>query len=115
MAVVCAFGPSGWSQSSRGTSTANSRTAPHQGKKNVGPIKQIGKGGEDIGVGAARGTADVAKGTAGAVGNLAHGKVGDAAASFGKDVGGLGKNVAVGTGKGVDWIGTGIGGAFKKL
>ena len=35
--------------------------------------------------------------------------------SFGKGVAGLGKNVTVGTGKGVGKIGKGVGGEFKKL
>jgi hypothetical protein len=41
--------------------------------------------------------------------------VGGTAASFGKGAGGLAKNVAVGTGKGVGWIARGLGGEFKKL
>jgi hypothetical protein len=114
MAVICGFGVSGWSQSGPGTTAAKAQTTVHQDKE-VGPVKEIGKGGEDIGVGAARGTAEVAKGTAGAIGNLAHGRVGGAAASFGKGAGGMAKNVAVGTGKGEGWIGRGIGGEFKKL
>jgi hypothetical protein len=34
---------------------------------------------------------------------------------LGKSAGGLGKNVAVGAGKGVSKLGKGIGGEFKKL
>ncbi|MGA3327650.1 MAG: hypothetical protein ABSF45_24585 [Terriglobia bacterium] len=114
-AAICALGVCGRGQSRPGASGADPQTAPHQDKAEVGPVREIGKGGEDIGIGAARGTADVAKGTAGAIGNLAHGSVGSAVASFGKGAGGLAKNVAVGTGKGVAWIGRGIGGEFKKL
>jgi len=36
-------------------------------------------------------------------------------ASLGKGAGGLGKNVTVGTGKGVGKIGKGVGGELKKL
>ena len=115
MAVICALGVCAWGQSPPGASVADAQTIPHQDKTEVGPVKEIGKGGEDIGIGAARGTADVAKGTAGAIGNLAHGSVGGAVASFGKGAGGCAKNVAVGTGKGVAWVGRGIGGEFKKL
>ena len=115
IAVICGLGVCGWSQSGPSITVADAQTTRHQDKQEMGPAKEIGKGGEDIGIGAARGTADVAKGTMGAIGNLAHGSVGGTAASFGKGAGGLAKNVAVGTGKGVGWIARGLGGEFKKL
>ena len=94
---------------------AKEKETDQKAKPARGPGKEMGKGGEDIGVGVAKGTGDLAKGTAGGVGNLVRGNVGSAGASFGKGAVGFGKNVGVGTGKGVGKIGKGIGGEFKKL
>jgi hypothetical protein len=131
IAVACAFGICGWGQSPPApasvdkqapstedeTKTAVTETPknPPRDRKKTGPGKEMGKGGEDIGVGAAKGTGDLAKGTGQAVGHLATGNFGSAGASFGKGVGGMGKNVAVGTGKGLGKLGKGVGGEFKKL
>jgi hypothetical protein len=109
LAVCC------WGQSTPEYASAEAQKTNHKVKKTRTPGKEMGKGGEDIGVGAAKGAGDLAKGTAGSVGNLARGNVGGAGASFGKGVGGLGKNVGVGTGKGMAKIGKGLGGEFKKL
>ena len=107
---VCA-----WGQSNPDPTSGTPQKSVHQKKKQRGPAKEMGKGGEDIGKGAAKGAGDLAKGTAQGVGHLAQGNVGSAGASFGKGVGGLGKNVAVGTGKGLGKIAKGIGGELKKL
>jgi hypothetical protein len=123
LAVACVSSECGWSQSNPSPTSVDpqkpavvdTQKATHQEIKKTGPGKEMGKGGEDIGVGAAKGTGDLAKGTAGAAGNLAHGNVGGAGASFGKGVGGMGKNVAVGTAKGAGKIGKGLGGELKKF
>jgi hypothetical protein len=115
LTVTCSFGVLGWSQSSPATTSADPQKTAHEDKQKTGPGKEMGKGGEDIGKGAAKGTGELAKGTAGAVGNLAQGNVGSAGVSLGKGAAGMAKNVAVGTGKGVGKIGKGIGGEFKKL
>jgi hypothetical protein len=118
-AATFALGAYGWSQSNPTPSptptSAEPQNSAHQGANKTGPGKNMGKGGEDIGIGAAKGTGDIARGTAGAVGNLAHGDLGGAGASFGKGAGGMGKNVAFGTGEGVGKIGKGVGGEFKKI
>jgi len=57
----------------------------------------------------------VAKGTAGAAGNLVTGHPISAATSLGKGAGKGGAHVAVGTGKGVGKIGKGAGIGLKKL
>ena len=109
------FGAYGWSQTSPDATSGAPQKSVRQNKKHRGPGKEMGKGGEDIGVGAAKGTGDLAKGTVDGVGHLATGNFGSAGASMGKGVGGLGKNVVVGTGKGLGKITKGIGGEFKKL
>jgi hypothetical protein len=65
----------------------------------------------DVGAGAA----NIGKGTAGAVGNLATGHPINAAASLGKGVGKGGTQVAMGAGKGVGKLGKGVGVGLKKL
>jgi hypothetical protein len=101
-------------QSSAGQDSTTTPKSAHAEKKK-GQDKEIGKGGEDIGKGAAKGSADLAKGTAGGVGNLATGHPVSAAASTGKGAGKFGKNAGVGTGKGVAKMGKGVEGEFKKL
>ena len=115
LGIMSVLGVYGWGQSNPNPPAANTQATAHRHQKKTKPGKEMGKGGEDIGVGAAKGTGDLAKGTAGAVGSLAHGNVGGAGASLGKGAGGFGKNVAVGTGKGVGKIGKGLGGEFKKI
>jgi len=115
LVVIGAFGVCGWAQSPAATTPSPSQETVRQNKKHSGPVKEMGKGGEDIGIGVARGTGDLAKGAGSAVGNLARGNVGSAGASLGKGAAGLGKNVTVGAGKGLGWIAKGIGGELKKL
>ena len=114
-AVALAFTVCGWSQSGTDQKQAETHKVSHSAKKTTGPGKEMGKGGEAIGKGVTKGTGDLAKGTAGSVGDLAHGNVAGAGASLGKGAAGFGKNTAEGTAKGVDKIGKGIGGEFKKL
>jgi hypothetical protein len=117
LAITCAWAQSNPDQSSAEPQKANQEVKhTEKGKQHKrGPGKEMGKGGEDVGVGVAKGTGDLAKGTAGGVGNLARGNVGGAGASFGKGAAGFGKNVTVGTAKGVGKIGKGVGGEFKKI
>ena len=84
-------------------------------RKTTTPGKQIGRGGEDIGKGVAKGTGALAKGTAGSVAGLAHGNFAGAGASLGRGAVGMGKEVTVGSAKGVAKIGKGLGGEFKKI
>jgi hypothetical protein len=114
-AVILAFALCGWGQSSVDQQGGDKHKTAHSEKKTTGPGKEMAKGGADIGKGVAKGTGDLAKGTAGSVGNLAHGNVAGAGASLGKGAVGFGKNTTEGTAKGVDKIGKGIGGEFKKL
>jgi hypothetical protein len=114
-AVALAFAVCGWSQSGTDQKPAETHKTSHSAKKTTGPGKEMGKGSADIGKGVAKGTGDLAKGAAGSVGDLAHGNVGGAGASLGKGAVGFGKNTAEGTAKGVDKIGKGLGGEFKKL
>ena len=122
--VICLVGLSvllptlGWSQTATTGSTASPPPAPQKNappvKYSGGPGHQMGKGGEDIGMGVARGTGDLAKGTAGGVVSLAHGNFGGAGASLGRGALGMGKDVTVGSAKGFTKIGKGIGGEFRK-
>ncbi len=122
--VICLVGLSvllpalGWSQTATTGSTASPPPAPQRTapavKSSGGPGRQMGRGGEDIGLGVAKGTGELAKGTAGGVASLAHGNFGGAGASLGRGAFGMGKNVTVGSAKGFTKIGKGIGGEFRK-
>jgi hypothetical protein len=115
LVVTGALGVCGWAQSAPATTPGPSlKTVPH-GKNHSGPVKEMGKGGADIGKGVVKGTGDLAMGTGNAVGNLARGNVGSAGASLGKGAVGMGKNVTVGTGKGLGKIAKGVGGELRKL
>jgi hypothetical protein len=114
-ALGFALAVGGWSQSSPDRASVEPQKTKPKQRHTRTPGREMAKGGEDIGKGVAKGTGDLAKGTAGSVGALARGNVGRAGASFGKGVAGLGKNVTVGTGKGMGKIGKGLGGEFKKL
>jgi hypothetical protein len=95
-------------QGTPGTQSGSS-SASQDKKQEAGtsPSKEVGKGGADIGKGAAKGAKSLSKGTAGAAGNLATLHPGNAAADLGKGAAGAGKDVGVGTGKGAAKIGKG--------
>ena len=115
LAVIGAFGVYGRAQSAPATAPGPSlKTVPH-GKNYSGPVKEMGKGGADIGKGVVKGTGDLAMGTGNAVGNLARGNIGSAGVSMSKGAVGLGKNLTVGTSKGLGKIAKGVGGELRKL
>ncbi len=87
----------------------------HKGKKSTSAGKEVANGGKDIGKGAGKGAVSMAKGTAGAAGDLVTLHPIDAGASLGKGVGGLGKDLGVGTAKGTGKIGKGTAKGVGKL
>ena len=84
-------------------------------KKERGAAKEVGAGVGTIGVGAAKGAGDVAKGTGRGALDLVTLHPINAAGSFGKGAVAAGKDVTVGTVKGSGKVGKGIGRAFKHL
>jgi len=115
LALSLAIAFPGWSQSNANQDSTPVEKKVQEKDKSKGPGKEMAKGGEDVAKGVGKGTADLGKGVAGGVGNLAKGNVGGAGASMGKGVVGFGKNVTVGTAKGLGKIGKGSVGEFKKL
>lgn len=89
------------------------RPAPRQ--KGKGAVRDIGHGAGSIGMGAARGTGDLAKGTANSALDLVTLHPIDATASLARGAGGAGKDIAVGTLKGTGQISRGVGKAIRKV
>src|SRR6266849_7779261 len=86
-----------------------------QQKGEPGAVREIGAGGGAIGVGAAKGAGDVAKGTGKGAVDLVTLHPISAGASIGKGAASAGKDVTVGTVKGTGKITKGVGRAFKRL
>ncbi|HEV2423946.1 MAG TPA: hypothetical protein VGZ29_03865 [Terriglobia bacterium] len=84
-------------------------------KRERGPGKEIGKGGEDIGKGAGKGAESLGKGTAGAAANLVTLHPVGAADDLGTGAAGAGKDVGVGTAKGTEKIGKGSAKGLGRL
>ena len=112
--TLLAFGSLSLGRQSQAGENTDTKSA-HQQQKSVSPGKEVGRGGKDIGKGAGKGAGSMAKGTAGAAGDLVTLHPIDAGASLGKGAGGLGKDVGVGTAKGAAKIGKGAGEGVGKL
>lgn len=115
IALILTFALPGFSQSATNQDSTTAQKEVHKKKKNKGPGKEMGQGGEDIGKGAVKGAADLGEGAAGTAGNLATGNVIGAGISAGKGVVGGGTHMGIGAAKGTYKIGKGAGGLIRKL
>lgn len=114
-AFIGVFAVPGIGQSNTQQESTSSPKSDARKEKSSKPGKEIGRGGEDIGKGAAKGSVDLGTGVAGGAGDLVTGHPIDAGTSVGKGAAGFGKNAGVGAAKGTYKISKGIGGLFKKL
>jgi hypothetical protein len=79
------------------------------------PVRDIGSGAGDVGMGPVKGAGSVAKGTAKGVGDVVTLHPVGAVKSVGKGAAGAGKDVTVGTAKGTGKVAKGVGKAFKRI
>ena len=114
LAAVMLFGSPAFGRKSATGVNATAQSARKQ-KRSTRPGREVANGGKDIGRGAGKGAVSMAKGTAGAAGDLVTLHPVDAGVSLGKGAGGLGKDVGVGTAKGSAKIGKGAGKELGKL
>jgi hypothetical protein len=102
---VLALAPAGWAQSNIGSSQSSHPGAAHD----------IASGTGNVATAPVKGAGDVAKGTAGAAGDLVTLHPIDAGVSAGKGAGKGGKDVAVGAVKGTGKVVRGVGKTVKKI
>jgi|SRR5579872_3669659 len=132
MARLRLFGPSSltfllaaaaWGQANTGrvdtSGEPQERNSPAKSmpaqKPERGAAKEVAAGVGTVGLGAAKGAGDLAKGTGKGAVNLVTLHPINAAGSIGKGAASAGKDVTVGTVKGSGKVGKGIGRAFKHL
>ena len=104
---------SAWGQSSPDLNPTTE--SKQERKREPGAAREIGAGAGAVGVGAAKGVGDVAKGTGKGAADLVTLHPINAGVSIGKGAASAGKDVTVGTVKGTGKVTKGIGRAFKHL